>query len=214
MALGEESAEPARDRLRYPSAVVAVTLATFPVGFGFGVDDVAYPGYATAHHNPALSGVLLALASVVSVLSGLAYGAVSERVPTTTVLFVGAFLYPVAFALPALGSSFLIMCFLVLPVGLATGWWVTARNHVVSVASPSELRTSANGWVLFSVYLGQSVGLIVGGAVVAGAGWRAAVVVGGSIVTGTTVVTLLGRSALLDPAHGFSPAEAEAVTSG
>jgi hypothetical protein len=46
---------------------------------------------------------------------------VSARVPTTTLLFIAAFLYPVAFALPALGSSFLTMCFLVMPVGLATG---------------------------------------------------------------------------------------------
>jgi MFS family permease len=211
---GEDRLDPARGPLRYPRAVVALMVATFPVGFGFGVDDVAFPGYATAHHHAALSGVLLALASIVAMCSGLAYGAVSERVPTTTVLFVGAFLYPVAFALPALGSSFLTMCFLVLPVGLATGWWATARNHVVSVASPTDLRTSANGWVLLSVYLGQAVGLIAGGAIVDGAGWRIAILVGGAVVAGTTIVTMLARGTLLDPAHGFSGVEAEAVTLG
>jgi MFS family permease len=208
-----ENRDPARGRLRYPSAVVVLALATFPVGFGFGVDDVAFPAFATAHDRPALSGVLLALASVVSVLSGLAYGAVSSRVPTTTVLFVGAFLYPVAFAVPALAGSFLTMCFLVLPVGFTTGWWVTARNHLVSVAAPTELRTSANGWVLLSIYLGVSAGLAIGGIVVAAAGWRAAFVVGGSVVGGTTLVTLLGRSALVAPTHGLSAAAAEAVTS-
>lgn len=206
--------EASRGRFRYPRAVVALIVATFPVGFGFGVDDVAYPAYATAHHHAAVSGILLALAALVAVCSGLAYGLASERVPTTTVLFVGAFLYPVAFALPALGSSFVTMCFLVLPVGLATGWWVTARNHVVSVASPMDLRTSANGWVLLSVYLGQAVGLIVGGAIVDAAGWRIAILVGGSVVAGTTVVTMLARAALLDEAHGISAVGPKAVTLG
>jgi MFS family permease len=209
-----EPNNPARGRLRYPSSVVVLSLATAPIGFGFGVNDVAFPAFATAHHHPAVSGVLLALASVISMLSGLAYGALSARVSTTAVLFLGAFLYPVAFAAPALGTSFLTMCLLVLPLGLATGWWVTARNHLINVASPVELRTSANGWVLLSVYLGTSVGLAIGGAVVAAAGWRAAVLVGASVVAGTAVVTLLGRNALLEPPRTLPPlTEAEAVTS-
>jgi hypothetical protein len=50
--------------------------------------------------------------------------------------------------------------------------------------------------------------------VVAAAGWRAAVLVGASVVAGTTVVTLVGRSALLEPTDGLSPfAQADAVTS-
>jgi MFS family permease len=200
-----ESERPSRGRSRYPNAVVVLALASFPVGFGFGVNDVAFPAFASAHHHPALAGVLLALGATVSAVSGLAYGAVSGRVHTTSVLFAGAFLYPISFAMPALATSVLTMCFLALPVGLATGWWATARNHLLNVASPPELRTSANGWVLLSVYLGASAGLAIGGLVVSAAGWRAAFVVGGSVAAGLTIVTLLGRAALLDPTHGLSP---------
>jgi MFS family permease len=184
---------------------VLLTLASSPIGFGFGVLDVAFPAFASAHHQPALAGVLLALVSVVSMLSGLAYGALSGRVSTKAVLLVGAFTYPAAFAVLALATSFEMMCLLIIPVGLATGWWATARNHLITVASPTELRTSANGWVLLSAYLGVSAGLAIGGAVVAAAGWRAALVVGGFVVAGVTVVTLLGRRALLDPTHAHSP---------
>jgi MFS family permease len=132
-------------------------------------------------------------------LSGLAYGALSGRVATKAVLFIGAFAYPAAFAVLALATSLETMCILIIPVGLATGLWATARNHLVTVTSPTELRTSANGWVLLSAYLGLSAGLAIGGAVVAAAGWRAALVIGSLVVAGAPVVTLLGRRALLDP---------------
>jgi MFS family permease len=204
-ALLSIEAEPTRPHRRrrttsvgpvYTSAVKVLVLASFPVGLGFGIQEVAFPAFATAHDDPALSGLILALISVASVAGGLTYGVLSYRVAAASVLILGAAFYPVAFVLPAFATAALTMCLLATPVGLVNGPWIAARNHFMNVTTADELRASANGWALMCVYLGAAAGLSVGGVVVAAAGWRAALIAAGVGAGAIPLVTLLSRSAL------------------
>lgn len=200
----QEVATPSSRRPSYPRSVKLLAVAQFPLGLAFGIGDVAFPAFATDHHQLALSGVLLAIPGVASAGAGLVYGTISDRVATTSVVVRGALAYPFVLALPVFGTTFVTMCFLTVPFGLVTGWWVSARNHLINVVAPVEVRTSANGWVLLSVYLGTSVGLVISGAVVAAVGWRAALIVGASLSVGIPAITLLARSALHHPPAAVS----------
>lgn len=150
-----------------------LAFASFPVGFGWGIYDVAFPAFATAHHSPPLGGILLALVSFASVCGSLSYGAASTRIAASGVLVAGSILYPMAFALPLLGTTFVTMCFLAAPSGLVNGSWVAGRNHFLNTNLSEELRATANAWALLAVYLGTAAGQSVGGTVVAAIDWRA-----------------------------------------
>jgi MFS family permease len=195
----QEVTRPSSRRPSYPRSVKLLAVAQFPLGLAFGIEDVAFPAFATDHHHLALSGVLLAIGGVASAGAGLIYGTISDRVATTSVLVRGAWAYPFALALPAFGTTFVTMFFLTVPAGLVTGCWVSARNHFINVVAPAEVRTSANGWVLLSVYLGTSVGLVISGAVVAAVGWREALIVGAALSIAIPAITLLARSTFHDP---------------
>lgn len=193
-----------RTNLRHAGAVKVLALASFPVGLAFGVQEVAFPAFATAHHDPALSGVPLALIALASVVGGLAYGVFSHRVAAARLLVMGAVLYPVAFALPAIATAFTALCLLALPTGLVNGPWIAARNHFMNVASEQELRPAANAWALLFVCLGTASGLALGGVVVATAGWRTDLLVACAAAAGIPAMTLLSRGAFQDSAIASS----------
>src|SRR4051794_5021744 len=105
---GEPDADmPAPGRLgalRAPG-VQTLVLSMLPMGFAFGMLEVAIPAFATDRGRPELAGVLIAIWSVGSAAGGLVYGARSRQASLAQGHPRGALLLPFGFLPLAPGGS-------------------------------------------------------------------------------------------------------------
>ena len=102
-------------------------------------------------------------------------------------------------ALPLLATSIWTMAVLMFCAGLPIAPVVAALyGQIGRVAAPGSV-AEAFSWFGTSVSIGIAAGTVVGGAVIDGHGWRAAVVLGIGFIAAGAIVTTLRRSTLAPP---------------
>lgn len=139
-------------------------------GAVIGVLNIAVPALAQNKSSASTSGVLLALLSVGSLLSGLCYGARTWRVSTGRryVWSAGIFAAMVA-PLPAAGSVGQLGGLLVL-VGLAYAPTMISAYHLLDDLAPPGALTEAYTWLVSANAGGIALGSALAGPVVQHAG--------------------------------------------
>jgi MFS family permease len=177
--------------LRAPGLVTLV-LASMPLGFAFGVMEVAFPALAADAGSPSAAGMMFVALATASALSSMSFGALASRLGPVSIVAVGSAGYPLVTLLPAAGSSPLAVALLLLPFGLLNGPWISGRNLLTGEVARAGTATEAFAWVLTAMLLGTSLGNVVGGVLVEEAGWRAALVIG-SVATLMTVAAAVRR---------------------
>ena len=181
--------------LRNP-AIRAVALSTVPFGFLIGSVEVAIPAFSDVEGSTALAGVLLALWSLASGIGGLTFGARPPQRDLFQVYLGATLLFPIVCLPLALASSPVAMGILVLAAGAPIAPLIATRNQLVSVMATAGTGTEAFSWLMTSLIAGVSLGTAVGGTVVEGSGWEAAVLAGVAVALAGSVASFVWRGAI------------------
>jgi len=181
--------------LRNP-AIRAVALSTVPFGFLIGSVEVAIPAFSDVEGSTALAGVLLALWSLASGIGGLTFGARPPQRDLFQVYLGATLLFPIVCLPLALASSPVAMGILVLAAGAPIAPLIATRNQLVSVMATAGTGTEAFSWLMTSLIAGVSLGTAVGGTVVEGNGWEAAVLAGVAVALAGSVASFVWRGAI------------------
>jgi MFS family permease len=203
---GHPGPEPTREGRRafglgalVDSGLRTLVFASLPVGFALGSLEVALPAFAEAEGSPALAGVLLAVWSIGSGISGLTWGANAGRFSLLDAHVRFAWLLPVAIAPLALAPSPVAMGVLALLAGLPVAPLIASRNQLVDRLAPAGTATEAFTWPLTALVGGVSLGAAVAGAVVEATSWTGAVLVAIGVATLGAAVVATRRATLAQP---------------
>lgn len=161
--------------------LVAILAAGFVVGLSFGIDNVSAVAIAQRDGVPQLSGAILSVYSVGSIVGGFVLGALPDRLSPyrlflATALFLAIAFAPLAFA----PNTFWIMGFGFI-AGAAVTPYTVGANRAVEALVPRHVVTEALSWANTVILAGMSVGGPLGGVLVDETGPR----------TGYLAVTLL-----------------------
>lgn len=161
--------------------VRTLAIASFPVGFCFGVTEVALPAFSEERGAAELAGVLLAVWSAASAAGGLLYGARPRRSSLATLHLRFALLLPLGFLPLAAAGSPLVMALLVIPAGAFIAPLLATRNELVGMVAPEGSATEAFTWPLTALVGGISLGAATAGGLVEGPGWQVAFLCGAAV---------------------------------
>jgi MFS family permease len=173
-----------------------IVLASVPVGFAFGTIEVVLPAFSADHDARELSGVLLAVWSCASGISGLLYGARPMRAHLSDVHLRLACALPLALAAMLAAASPLTMALLVMIAGLPIAPLIASRNQLVERVAPRGTATEAFTWPLTALVSGVSVGAAVSGAIIEEYSWAAAVLAAVAAAAAGALLLLARRDTL------------------
>jgi MFS family permease len=152
--------------LRIP-ALQSLYAARFCVGAVFGAMPVALIAFATAHHGRAFSGLFLGLWGVTSLIAGLAYGVLRERMPLHRRLIVSVALFA-AGGIPLLAARGLFSLICLLPLaGVAMAPATVTAMEVMQRVVPPAMLTQTISWDTTSIAFGMTAGSFLAGATIA-----------------------------------------------
>ena len=174
------------------------TLALAALGFGLvvGFVEVGVPAVTAAAGRPALSGLMLSLWSVSSVVFGVLYSTrpwprpMHLRLPFLLAAF--ALLVP----LLAVPTSLWGLAVALLVVGTMITPQSTAHSSMIDHAAPAGTHTEAFGWIITAVTLGLAGGQSMAGQLVEHVGPRAAFLAAGAVGLAVAAVVLARRATL------------------
>lgn len=173
--------------------VLALLTVQFTMGFGVAAMSVAIVAFATAMSAPAISGVLLAVDALASLVGGLVYAArASERSGNALYLPMLAAWSVATLALTIARSpwtmALLLVCTGVVFAAMAAS--VTqAIGTLVTAKSSMEIFT----WMITSWTIGGTVGAAAAGQLTQIGGWRTTLLVTGAAIAASTVFAWLAR---------------------
>ncbi|MCC3766924.1 MFS transporter [Streptomyces sp. UNOC14_S4] len=133
------------------------------MGFLFGAVDVTMIAFAEERSASGLSGVLLALIAVGSLVAGMAYGAVDWRVPQTRMLAVTTCVLTLSAVPLAFAGSLPVMGVLAVVAGVAVSPALIAGSTLLESVAPKGALSEAFSWLNSFGALGIASGTAVGG---------------------------------------------------
>lgn len=174
------------------------TLALAALGFGavIGFVEVGVPAATAAAGRPALSGVMLSLWSVSSVVFGVLYSTrpwprpMHLRLPFLLAAF--SLLVP----LLAVPSGLWGLALALLVVGTMITPQSTAHSSTIDTAAPAGTHTEAFGWIITAVTLGLAGGQSVSGQLVETTGPHTAFLAAGAVGLVVAAVVFARRGTL------------------
>lgn len=159
--------------------LLAVVVATVPVGIGFGAFELALPAFAEFHGDRDDAGLLIAVWAIGSAVGGLIYGGITWRSTLARRWLVLSALTAVGLTMPVIAWSppamlpFLLLAGAFIAPAIATG------SQLMGTLAPPGMTTEAYAWGPTALVGGIAVGSSLAGALVESHGWRAAVVLAG-----------------------------------
>jgi MFS family permease len=178
--------------------VRTIALLCIGLGLGFGAVEIAVPAFAEAQGNRALAGLALAGFSAGSLVGGLLAGLRPSRDERRRII-IGTFLLAALMALPLAATSVGTMALLLFFAGLPIAPVVAAVYGQIGRVAAAGSVAEAFSWFGTSVTIGIAGGTVVGGAVIDGHGWRAAVMLGICFLGLGAIVTTVRRATLAPP---------------
>jgi predicted MFS family arabinose efflux permease len=184
--------------------VRTLVLASLPVGFTFGTLEVVLPAFSEAEGSKELAGVLLAVWSGASGVSGLIWGARGGHSPLVRAHLLFAWLLPLGVAPLILATSPFTMALLAVLAGLPIAPLIASRNQLIERVALPGTATEAFTWPLTALVAGLSLGAASAGAVVEAASWSTGVLVAIAVALLGALVVAAGRGTLTRPAVAVS----------
>ena len=154
---GPAASTPQRSLLLLP-AMIVLMLTYAGMGAQFGANDIAVVAFTKELGVPALSGVLLALFSVGSLISALLYGARSWRHPLWKLFAVGVVALAIGMTAYLLANSLVSLGIIMLISGIACAPTMTNVNMMVTKSVPRHRQTEGLAWLSTAINLGVSLG--------------------------------------------------------
>jgi len=148
---------------RLPVAVIAVAVIATALGLMFGAFDISAVAFADEHGLKSVSGVILAVLSVGSLLGGLYYGSRHWRMPLwkRTVIFAG--LVGIGFVSLGFAPNLLIFSVIGFFAGFTIAPTITNIDSVVQRVVKSDQITEGMAWVRIGIGIGVAFGAWVAG---------------------------------------------------
>jgi MFS family permease len=181
--------------LRAPG-IHTLVLTMIPIGFAIGALEVTLPAFSHEEASPELAGVLIAIWAIGSAAGGIVYGARPRRSPLALVHLRLTLLLPLGFLPLLLAPSMAVMALLLLPAGAFIAPILATRNELATEAAPPGTKTEALTWPLTALMSGLALGAAVGGVLIDGSGWRAAVLAAVLSAAAGGLVATMRRSTL------------------
>ena len=174
-------------------------LASLPVGFTFGTLEVVLPAFSEAEGSKELAGLLLAVWSAASGVSGLLWGARGGNSPLLRAHLLFAWLLPLGVAPLVFATSPLTMGLLAILAGLPIAPLIASRNQLVERVALPGTSTEAFTWPLTALVAGVALGAAAGGAVVEAGSWSSGVLLATAVALAGAGVVLARRGTLSRP---------------
>ena len=178
--LSQKSTEPPRRSatggsslgFRIPAAVIAVSLIATAIGAMFGAFDISAVAFAAEHGLKSVSGLILAILSIGSLLGGLYYGSRHWRMPLwkRTVVF-SAFLAAGFLAL-GVAPNLLVFSIIGFFAGATIAPTMTNVDNVVQRVVARDQITEGMAWVRIGIGVGVALGAWIGGILIHSYGAR------------------------------------------
>lgn len=149
--------------LRLPLAVVAVSLIATALGLMFGAFDLSAIAFADEHGLKSVSGLILAVLSVGSLLGGLFYGARHWRMPLWKRTVVFAALVGIGFLSLGFAPNLLIFTVIGFFAGATIAPTMTNIDSVVQRVVGRDQITEGMAWVRIGIGIGVAFGAWVAG---------------------------------------------------
>lgn len=146
--------------------------------------------HETLHASYALSGLVVGVGSLATVVASLVLGPLSDHAGRAKVMLFGTGLLGAAFVAEGLAHSLLLFVILQIVVGIGFALEGPAFSALISDLTPPEHRVSIFGWVYWGANVGAAFGPALGA--IAGAGHHGLPFV----VAGMTVLVLAGLGAI------------------
>lgn len=181
--------------LRAPG-MIALLCGVAALMAGFGIVEVAVPAHADRNHAPALAGVLLAIWSLGSAVSGILFGTRRIARPLVEQWRWGLIAVMVALV-PLVFASAWWVAPLLFVFGTAIAPTIIVMNGLVAEMAPDGTTTEAFTWVTTVAYGASSVGAAIGGVVV-----EMPVGVPGAFAAAGVAVAVAAASAQLGRVYG------------
>ncbi|MGC4175245.1 MFS transporter [Demequina sp.] len=162
---------------RLPVAVIAVAVIATALGLMFGAFDISAVAFADEHGLKSLSGVILAVLSVGSLLGGLYYGSRhwSMALWKRTVVFAGVL--AVGFVALGFAPNLLIFSVIGFFAGATIAPTMTNIDSVVQRVVKSDQITEGMAWVRIGIGIGVAFGAWAAGWLIQNEGARYGLVV-------------------------------------
>jgi MFS family permease len=174
-------------------AVLALLTVQFTMGFGVAAMSVAIVGFATAMSAPALSGVLLAVDALASLVGGLVYAArASERSATALYLPLLA-AWSVATTALTIARSPWTMALLLVCTGVVFAAMAASVTQAIGALVTAKSSMEIFTWMITSWTIGGTVGAVVAGQLTQIGGWRTTLLVTGAAIAASTGFAWLAR---------------------
>jgi MFS family permease len=154
-----------------------LVVVSLPVGFALGTMEVVLPAFSADEGSKELAGLLLAVWSGASAVSGLLYGARPARAPLTDVHMRLAISLPLACAALLIATDPVTMALMAIIAGLPIAPLIASRNQLVERVAPLGTSTEAFTWPLTALVAGVSLGAAVSGTLIEQHSWATAVLV-------------------------------------
>jgi MFS family permease len=200
---GPEPAEAGRPVFRLGAlaspGLRTLMFASLPVGFTFGTLEVVLPAFSEAEGSKELAGLLLAVWSAASGVSGLAWGARGGNSPLLQAHLLFAWLLPLGVAPLVFATSPLTMGLLAILAGLPIAPLIASRNQLVERVALPGTATEAFTWPLTALVAGVALGAAAGGTVVEAGSWSSGVLLATGVSLAGAAVVMARRATLSRP---------------
>jgi MFS family permease len=206
--------EPAREAgdesTRAASAIAVAGLRVLMVsalGFGvvFGAVDVAMIAFTQEHGHRSLSGVLLALMAVGSLVSGLLYGTRQWVSSLRSRFIVATSVFVLAYVGVAGVTSVPVMAGVIIVAGITIAPTAIAETSLVEKLVPAAARTEGFSWMNTAVAAGVALGSALAGVVVSHTSGHRAFLVAVAAAAFALLTIVLGARTLVPPAADPEP---------
>lgn len=187
---GEPPESPARGMLS--RAFVAAVGVNLGLGCFFGAAPVLVTATAAGAGTPAIAGPILAVTSLASLASGLAYGASAGRLRPQVVQVAAAMVLLSAIVIAAIWPSLPGLTIAVLVAGIAIAPLVATSSQIVEASVERRVLTQGLTWINTASAAGIGVSSAAVGLAIDSGGLRAAILVALSLVSVAVMSALAG----------------------
>ena len=146
--------------------LVAVALVFIAMGIIFGAADVATVAFAEDLGRKSLSGVILGIFALGSLLAGLWFGASHFAGPLWRRFVLGTLALAVGVSMFAFASNLWVLAIAMFVAGFTIAPTIITGNAIVQASVPAERLTEGLSWVGTSIGVGFAIGTSVTGRVV------------------------------------------------
>jgi predicted MFS family arabinose efflux permease len=200
----EQRARDLTGALRGPGVRVLVAVFAL-VGLSIGAVEVVVPAALDTTGNRELTGVLLGLWGVGSMLAGLAIGRMGAAADPPRRLAIALAAWGIAHAAIGISGEPAVLGLILLIAGATIAPTFVSANGMLDDLAPSGTLTEAFTWTSTGISIGLATGSALAGAIVEAASPGVAM---GALGLGSVLAALLVRAAATGPLRAAAPAPA------